>query len=169
VIRMLLKNEKRWSYWEVWYDETDRLYSVHYGHVGEIGDHYAIVAEQIEGKPKHVLKVWAEEMKEKGYVELAEEDLQKLIVCFPHLSESDVEMRYFIEQLLDECLGKTGNGHCDGGDDSEGKLAVCCRVIDLEKAVVAVQEAMAIARLEEGMSLWALQDDGTRIALHVPV
>ncbi|MED4568913.1 hypothetical protein [Brevibacillus agri] len=163
---MLHKNEKRWSYWEAWYDEKDRLYTVHYGQVGEIGDHYAIVAEQIEGKPTHVLQNWAEEMKEKGYAELAKEDWQKLVVSFPHLSEADVEMRYAIEALLDECLGRTGNGHSDGGDDSRDELAVICCVIDMEKAIAAVQEAMSAARLHDGLVIWRLQDDGTRVSLY---
>ncbi|MGN7470393.1 hypothetical protein [Brevibacillus sp. SAFN-007a] len=163
---MLHKNEKRWSYWEAWYDETDRLYAVHYGQVGEIGDHYAIVAEQIEGKPPHVLQMWADEMKEKGYAELAEEEWRKLVVSFRHLSEADVEMRYAIEQLLDECLGKTGNGHSDGGDDSQEALAVFCRVIDVEKAVAAVQEAMSAARLQEGLAISVVRDDGTRVSLY---
>ncbi|WP_432777181.1 hypothetical protein AAFJ72_11825 [Brevibacillus gelatini] len=162
---MLHKNEKRWSYWEAWYDEKNRQYVVNYGQVGESVDHYTIVAEQIEGKPAHVLQNWAEEMKEKGYAELAQEDMQKLVVSFQHLSEADVEMRYAIEELLDECLGKTGNGHSDGGDDSEENLAVICRVLDIDKAVAAVREAMSAARLLDGLAIWVLQDDGTRVSL----
>ncbi|GEC88426.1 hypothetical protein [Brevibacillus brevis] len=168
MIRMLKKNETRWSYWEAWYEETEHLYTVHYGNVGEIGDHFAVVAEQIEGRPDEVLQIWAEEMKEQGYQVMKENDFHPMIIRFPHLSESEIEMRYLIEQLLDECLGKTGNGHSDGGEDSERTLAVICRVIDTKKAAAAVFEAMSSAQLVEGISISIKQEDGNLIPLSPP-
>ncbi|TQR36729.1 hypothetical protein [Brevibacillus brevis] len=168
MIRMLKKNEMRWSYWEVWYEESEHLYTVHYGNVGEIGEYFAVVAEQIEGRPDEVLQSWTEEMKEQGYQVMKENDFHPMIIRFPHLRESEIEMRYLIEQLLDECLGKTGNGHSDGGEDSERTLAVICRVIDTKKAAAAVFEAMSCAKLGEGVSISIKQEDGNLIPLHPP-
>ncbi|MGG4442204.1 hypothetical protein [Brevibacillus fortis] len=168
MIRMLKKNETRWSYWEVWYEEKEHLYTVHYGNVGEMGDHFAVVAEQIEGRADDVLQSWAEEMKEQGYQVMKENDFHPMIVRFAHLCESEIEMRYLIEQLLDECLGKTGNGHSDGGEDSERTLAVICRVIDTKKAAAAVIEAMSGAQLVEGISISIKQEDGNLIRLNPP-
>ncbi|MFS0553300.1 hypothetical protein [Brevibacillus sp. 179-C9.3 HS] len=165
---MLKKNEKRWSYWEVWYDETEHLYTVHYGKVGEVGDHFSVVAEQVEGRPDEVLQSWAEEMKEQGYEAMRVDDLHQIIVRFAHLCESEIEMRYLIEQLLDECLGRTGNGHSDGGEDSERTLAVICRVIDTKKAAAAVYEAMFNTELWAGISIIVKQEDGNFIPLSPP-
>ncbi|AWX56600.1 MULTISPECIES: hypothetical protein [Brevibacillus] len=168
MIRMLKKNETRWSYWEVWYEETEHLYTIHYGNVGEVGEHFAVVAEQIEGRPDEVLQSWTEEMKEQGYQVMKTNDFHPMIVHFPQLCESEIEMRYLIEQLLDECLGKTGNGHSDGGEDSERTLAVICRVIDTKKAAAAVFEAMSSAQLVQGFSISIKQEDGNLIPLNPP-
>nr|WP_217366382.1 hypothetical protein [Brevibacillus sp. Leaf182] len=165
---MLKKNETRWSYWEVWYEETEHLYTIHYGNVGEVGEHFAVVAEQIEGRPDEVLQSWTEEMKEQGYQVMKTNDFHPMIVHFPQLCESEIEMRYLIEQLLDECLGKTGNGHSDGGEDSERTLAVICRVIDTKKAAAAVFEAMSSAQLVQGFSISIKQEDGNLIPLNPP-
>lgn len=168
MIRMLKKNETRWSYWEVWYEETEHLYTIHYGNVGEVGEHFAVVAEQIEGRPDEVLQSWTAEMKEQGYQVMKTNDFHPMIVHFPQLCQSEIEMRYLIEQLLDECLGKTGNGHSDGGEDSERTLAVICRVIDTKKAAAAVFEAMSSAHLVQGFSISIKQEDGNLIPLNPP-
>lgn len=165
---MLKKNEKRWSYWEVWYEESEHLYTVHYGNVGDIGDHFAVVAEQIEGRPDEVLHSWVDDMREKGYEVVKDEDLHSMIVRFAHLCESDIEMRYVIEQILDECLGRTGNGHSDGGEDSDGTLAVICRVIDTERAAAVVYETMHNAEIGGGISIIMKQEDGKYIPLAPP-
>lgn len=104
-------------------------------------------------------------MKAEGYVEVTTEDLQPLHVQFFHLDAEDVETRYLIEQILDECLGMTGNGHCDGGDDSRGGLVFICRVLQIDQAVVDVRQALRETSFFEGVSLFTFHSDNSCIIL----
>lgn len=165
MIRLLKKEEKEWRYWEGWYEEKEQLYVAHFGKVGETGDHYAVLAEHVEGGTHQVLQAWADERKETGYVDVKSADLRLLTIQFPHLQESDTESRYAIEYMLDECLGRTGNGHCDGGDDSRQGLALICRVVQMDKAVAEVVQALRERSLLEEVCLYADEEDGQSIPL----
>lgn len=51
----------------------------------------------------------------------------------------DLDQRYKVENLMNEGLGWTGLGHCDGGDIGSGTINVFCFVADValgEKAIV---------------------------------
>ncbi|MGG1661202.1 hypothetical protein [Brevibacillus sp. NRS-1366] len=154
-------------FWEGWYEEKEQLYTVHFGQVGEKGDHYAVLADQVEGRTHQVLQEWADEMKEKGYMEVTNADLRPLTVQFPNLKESDMEFRYTIEQLLDDCLGRTGNGHCNGGDDSRQGLTLTCRVIQMDKAVAVVVQALRETSFLEGVCFYSDQENGQSIPLYI--
>lgn len=40
MIKMLKKQNDALHYWEVWYDEDEKTFTVHYGQVGERGEHF---------------------------------------------------------------------------------------------------------------------------------
>jgi predicted DNA-binding WGR domain protein len=46
----------------------------------------------------------------------------------------DVEKRHRLEDRLNELLGWTGLGHCDGGSIGSGSMEACCYVVDFEIA-----------------------------------
>lgn len=43
---------------------------------------------------------------------------------------SDLKKRTRLEDHLNELLGWTGLGHCDGGSIGSGTLEACCLVVD---------------------------------------
>jgi len=165
LIRLLKKGEKEWGFWEAWYEEKEALYAVHVGTVGEKGGQYSVLSDQAAGNNLQALQEWINEMKEEGYVEVTKEDLQPLHVQFFHLNAEDVETRYRIEQILDECLGTTGNGHCDGGDDSRGGLVFICRVLQIDQAVVDVRQALRETSFFEGVCMFTFHADNSCIIL----
>jgi len=165
LIRLLKKGEKEWGFWEAWYEEKEAQYAVHVGTVGVKGGQYSVLADQPAGNNLLALQEWINEMKEEGYVEVTKEDLQPLHVQFFHLNAEDVETRYRIEQILDECLGTTGNGHCDGGDDSRGGLVFICRVLQIDQAVVDVRQALRETSFFEGVCMFTFHADNSCIIL----
>ena len=52
----------------------------------------------------------------------------------------DVEKRTRLQDKMDDVLGWTGLGHCDGGSIGSGTMEVCCYVIDFETAKSVIQE-----------------------------
>jgi hypothetical protein len=47
---------------------------------------------------------------------------------------ADLEKRHKLEDRLNETLGWTGIGHCDGGSIGSGTMEACCLVVDFEAA-----------------------------------
>jgi hypothetical protein len=51
----------------------------------------------------------------------------------------DHDRRVRVEERMNECLGWSGLGHCDGGDIGSGQMNVFCYVVDAaiaEKVIV---------------------------------
>jgi hypothetical protein len=42
----------------------------------------------------------------------------------------ELERRVAVEDRMNELLGWTGLGHCDGGSSGMGTMEVCCFVVD---------------------------------------
>lgn len=49
-------------------------------------------------------------------------------------SRKDLKKREEIQDRMDNLLGWTGLGHCDGGSIGSGSMEVCCIVVDYEIA-----------------------------------
>jgi hypothetical protein len=47
-----------------------------------------------------------------------------------HGSTADLDKRVAVEELMNEGLGWTGLGHCDGGDIGSGTMKIFCYVAD---------------------------------------
>jgi hypothetical protein len=61
----------------------------------------------------------------------------------------DLDHRIEIEHILNESLGWTGLGHCEGGDIGSGNMNIFCVVVDPEVAVLhIVKELRTKGRLE---------------------
>jgi len=64
-------------------------------------------------------------------------------------TKEDLARRNKVENLMNECLGWTGLGLCDGGDIGGGTMNVCCLVVDPEVAIpVIVRELKQKGQLE---------------------
>ena len=49
-------------------------------------------------------------------------------------SMTDLDKRHRLEERMDQTLGWTGLGHCDGGSIGTGTMEVCCLVVDFDIA-----------------------------------
>jgi hypothetical protein len=54
----------------------------------------------------------------------------------------DVDKRHRLEDKLNEVLGWTGLGHCDGGSIGSGTMEACCYVADFEVAAAVIRKAL---------------------------
>ena len=115
-------------YWETW--EKDKNSSVtHWGVVGERGNDKIVNTK--------ILKKEIENYKLQGYLEFDELEISTLIVEYivdGMGTVQDVDKRHAIEDRMNETLGWTGLGHCDGGSIGSGTMEVCCFVVDFDIA-----------------------------------
>ena len=49
-------------------------------------------------------------------------------------TKQQLEKRHALQDRMDETLGWTGLGHCDGGSSGSGTMEVCCLVVDFDIA-----------------------------------
>ncbi|WP_328816723.1 hypothetical protein [Priestia flexa] len=73
--------------------------------------------------------------------------------------EEVLDKRHHVEDLMNECLGWTGNGFCDGGDIGSFTANIVNYVIDPEKATQTIIENLEKNNLLEGAKIAYLDDD----------
>ena len=77
----------------------------------------------------------------KGYAPIDPEDHYTLLIEYSIVgmgTKEDVEKRHKLEERMNETLGWTGLGACDGGSIGSGTMEVCNFVVDFETAKQAI-------------------------------
>ncbi|SHF64197.1 hypothetical protein [Dysgonomonas macrotermitis] len=133
-------------YFEVWIDEDNTL-TTHEGILGEIGETESFTEPDKDSEflpPRIAMAKAIKTYQDLGYIS----DIlsTELILQYPVKSgtsktaiSEDIES---IEGILNNCLGWTGNGHCDGGDTENGIATFFCYVIDKAIATETIIEAL---------------------------
>lgn len=169
MLKLYKQTEDATHYFEIWIND-DKTLTIHKGKLGEVGE-----TENIETKdlPADVLlNKYVSEQKEVEYQEL--EDLTELIVQYSYeegVNETElIETRDYIESLFNNCLGWTGNGHCDGGDIGSGTMNIFCYVVDKNIAIHTILEALEEENLLDNLKI-AYADEKTEeyIGLYPPL
>lgn len=114
-------------------------------HLGEVGDRGRTREHTVPrgGSADAVIAEVLKPARDRGYAEIDIEDHFTLLVEFAINDEmgepGDLDKRYRLQDRMDESLGWTGLGHCDGGSIGMGTMEVCCLVVDFEiaKRVIA--------------------------------
>jgi hypothetical protein len=142
MLKLYKKGPKGLQYWEAWQDNKDIV--VHWGTVGDTGQDKKLRLKAGEDADSRIEQE-SQSARADGFEEI--EPNSELVLqykCDGWGSANDLEKRHQIEDLMNECLGWTGNGHCDGGDIGSGSMNVYCYVVDRLAGVEAV-----IAKLRE--------------------
>lgn len=117
-------------YHEAW--ENDGTITEHWGVVGERGssrEHKMPSRKSEDAALREVLRAALDD----GYAELDEDELKVVLIEYPvdgMGSGTDLSKRHALEDRMNETLGWTGVGYCDGGSIGSGTMEVCCMVVD---------------------------------------
>jgi hypothetical protein len=105
---------------------------IHWGKLGEKGDSREVQVKS-GNSSSQVIELEAKPMRAAGYKPVSPEHLAQVVIQYRidgMGSKSDLDKEQLIEGLMNECLGWTGLGHCDGHDIGSGTLNVFCDVVD---------------------------------------
>jgi len=129
------------AYHEAWTDE--REITEHWGRVGTKGESKDHPISKRTKRHEEVARILAP-AREDGFREIPDDDHATLLVEFVvGGARSDLKKRVRLEDRLNELLGWTGLGHCDGGSMGSGTMEACCLVVDFELAKGLIEKDLA--------------------------
>jgi hypothetical protein len=142
LFKLYKKEQEKTLYWEAW-PEGDEIV-VHFGVLGQPGETTNLSLPEFE-PPETALHRQATEARAAGFTEIDETELFELILQYPNANSlskpeqcgSIEEQPGSVEELLNDCLGWTGLGHCDGHDMGYA-LNFYCYVVDPRLACQAI-------------------------------
>jgi len=121
------------EYWEAWENEYG-AYTVHWGELGTKGQTKEVKSSPLK-KAKKIIQKEFDQMLSIGFSPIDDEFVLLIEYAIDDMgSEDDMEKRYRLQDRMDETLGWTGLGHCDGGSIGSGTMEVCNFVVDFKMA-----------------------------------
>jgi hypothetical protein len=140
MLKLYKRIKDKLLYHEAW--ENDKGITEHWGTVGdrgEIRDH----PPKPGLKPNQAIKKVLENAAKVGFKPIADDDHAVLLIEYlidGFGTDSQLELRHELQDRLEETLGWTGLGHCDGGSIGSGTMEVCCYVVDFDIARAVIEK-----------------------------
>jgi hypothetical protein len=126
------------AYHEAWVSK--KKITEHWGIIGTKGDSktHPLKSRDVNRELERILQ----RARQEGFTEIELDDHRRLIVEYVIAdmgTSADLDKRHRLEKRLNETLGWTGLGHCDGGSIGSGTMEVCCFVVDfvIAKSIVS--------------------------------
>lgn len=127
-------------YWETWGDPEGKSAIIHWGIVGERGEVKNIYSDA-SSSFEEIGEAELNDVLEKGYEEIEDYDILYIEYKVDDMGTAeDLQKRHALQDRMDETLGGTGLGFCDGGSIGSGTMEVCCFVVDVEIALKVIRE-----------------------------
>ena len=139
----------RLHYWEAWKRNT-KIWA-HSGWLGHWGRVDKLPMNPGETEKRAIARYTKELAVAKGYAPL-EAELKQLVVQYA-IEVENTDFREEIYGILNNNLGWTGNGSCDGGDIGSGTVNLFCDVVDPALAVKSVVIELKKAKRLDGAVL----------------
>jgi hypothetical protein len=97
--------------------------------------------------PSEIIKREAKPLRAAGFKPRKTKELHSVVIQYKVAGRgtvNDHDRRVRVEERMNECLGWSGLGHCDGGDMGSGTMNVFCYVVD-----AAIAEKVIVKDLKE--------------------
>lgn len=140
MLKLYKLTEDKKEYWETW-ENKDGSHEVHWGLLGTKGESKTIKNSLLK-KAADIIQSEIDVRVSDGYQPIEPEDHFTLLIEYP-VDEmgtgEDVEKRHKLEDRMNETLGWTGLGACDGGSIGSGTMEVCNFVVDFDLAKKVIE------------------------------
>lgn len=141
-------------YHEAWADGTKVV--EHWGIVGERGDTADRRRDKKLSAEKNLRQVLSKPLAD-GFKPIDIEDHHVLLIEYRVEgmgSTRDLSKRHALEDRMNELLGWTGLGNCDGGSIGSGTMEVCCFVVDVKIAKRVIEENLNGTRFADYIRIY---------------
>jgi hypothetical protein len=135
-----LTNDQK-HYWETW-ESDGGAHIVHWGELGTTGESKTVKSGLFKNARKTIQKE-IDGLLADGFAPIDIEEHAVLMIEYKvdgMGTEADLEKRYRLQSQMDETLGWSGLGMCDGGSIGSGTMEVCNIVVDYEVAERVIRE-----------------------------
>jgi len=136
----LRENGQITKYCEAWVDGSCIV--EHWGPLGEKGSTRKHDLDPALTEDENVDRILGKALKS-GYSPVGIEDHAVLLIEYTidgWGSTADLEKRHALEDRMNESMGWTGLGVCDGGSIGSGTMEVCCFVVDFDVARRVIEQ-----------------------------
>src|SRR5437762_12364256 len=150
MLKLYRATERGTEYWEAWATATE--ITIHWGKLGDEGENREIPIKP-GINPNDTIKSEAKPIRAAGFKPLKSSQLRSIVVQYKiegHGSTADLDKRVAVEELMDERLGWTGLGHCDGGDIGSGTMNIFCYVADARIGESVIVRELEASKFLEG-------------------
>lgn len=130
-------------YHEAW--AHDSMIIEHWGIVGEPGETTEHERDDTTDEDKSLTAVLDAPLQD-GFEEIDEDDMPVAMIEYAvegFGTTDDLDKRHELENRMNETLGWTGLGHCDGGSIGSGTMEIFCPVVDFNIAQKVIEEDLA--------------------------
>jgi hypothetical protein len=134
MLKLYKRTDSTPRYHEAWCN--DGTITEHWGIVGERGESRKHKLAKGEDEEDAILRV-LQPAAEVGFAPIESEDHAILLIEYAvegFGTTQQLEKRHALQSRMDETLGWTGLGACDGGSSGSGTVEVCCYVVDFDVA-----------------------------------
>ena len=155
MIKLYLKTKSAMRYHEAWIDGTKII--EHWGVVGERGETKEHKKDRKKSGEENILAVLAEPLAD-GFSPIDDDDLDVLMIEYAidgMGNKKDLKKRHDLEDRMNETLGWTGLGNCDGGSIGSGTMEVCCLVVDFKTAKRLIAKDLAESKFSDFTRIYA--------------
>ncbi len=147
-------------YWETW-EESPGHHRVHWGELGTVGES-KLVTPTFFRKAESVIQKEIDERVSEGFLPIDPEEHAILMIEYRvdgMGSSDDVEKRHRLEDRMNETLGWTGLGACDGGSIGSGSMEVCNFVVDFDLAKKVIEADLADTEFSDFARIYREDND----------
>jgi hypothetical protein len=158
MIKLYKKVNDQWHYHEAWVGDGE--ITEHWGVVGDRGstrDHPISSGRAESAALSEVLK----DAYAKGFTEVDLDDHAILLVEYAvdgFGTPQDLDKRHRLQDRLNETLGWTGLGYCDGGSIGSDTMEAACYVVDFEVAKAVVEKDLRGTEFEDFTRIYDERD-----------
>ncbi len=142
-------DEKPPRYWETW-DNDDGSHTVHWGVLGQTGETKTVKSSLLT-KATDKIQSEIDDLVSQGYRPIDLDDHSVLLIEYAVDSfgdSDDLDKRHKLESKMNETLGWTGLGHCDGGSVGSDTMEACCFVVDFSIAKAVIEADLTGSEFE---------------------
>ena len=140
MIKLYKRINRHLNYHEAW--AHGAKITEHWGKVGERGETAEHKRDKKLSEEENLERVLAK-AKSKGFESIDEDDLVILLIEYAIEgmgTPKELDKRHALEDRMNETMGWTGLGHCDGGSIGSGTMEVCCFVVDFQIAKRVIED-----------------------------